>query len=88
MMRGRTAKILSLLEQGKTYAEISRELGCSKPNVAQTVKRYQGWNRIVAPMPITHHDWIVKKASRAKMLPSVYVANLLVELIDKELESE
>lgn len=87
-MHGKSMRILALLEEGKTYAEISREVGCSKPNVAQTVKRYRAWNRIVAPLPEQHHKWIVDHAKKNRMLPSVYVAKILTKVIGRELENE
>lgn len=85
-MRGMTAKILKMHEDGHSYAEIARALSCSKPNVAQTVKRYREWNRTVAPIPIEMHQWIVRQSDRKRMLPSMFVAQLLTNVISKELK--
>lgn len=86
-MHGKTAKILELHEQGHTYAEIARMMECSKPNVAQTVKRHREWNRMVAPIPIEQHEWVVKQAHKNRMLPPIFVAKLLSGVIAKELKN-
>lgn len=87
-MHGRTAKILALNEAGKTYDEIATEMGCTKSNISQTLKRHREWNRTVAPIPKAHHDWIVKHARKNGMLPPLYVAQLLVKIIDEELQDD
>lgn len=86
-MWGRTAKILALNEAGKTYDEIATEIGCTKSNISQTLKRHRDWNRTVAPIPKAHHEWVVRKAREQRMLPQLFVAKMLVDAIDKELEN-
>lgn len=86
-MHGLTVKILTLYEHGLSYSEIARQLKCSKPNVAQTIKRHREWKRDVAPIPQEHVEWIVKQAKMHRLSPPVFVASLLVKVINKELES-
>lgn len=86
-MWGRTAKILKLNEQGLSLEQIAKEMSCTKSNIVQTLKRYREWNRTVAPIPKAHHEWVVRKAREQHMLPQLFVAKMLVDAIDKELEN-
>lgn len=87
-MWGRTAKILALNEQGLTLEQIAKEMSCTKSNIIQTLKRHREWNRTVAPLPKEHYDWIVKQALKARVMPPLFVADLLVKIIDKVIEKE
>lgn len=86
-MWGRTAKIIAMNEQGLSLEQIAKELNCSKSNISQTLKRHREWNRTVAPIPKRHHDWVVKAAQQRRMLPQLFVAKMLVDVIDKELQN-
>jgi predicted transcriptional regulator len=85
-MHGKTAKILAMNEAGATLGQIAEKLGCTKSNASQTIKRHREWNRVVAPIPKDHHEWIVAQAQKKRMMPMLFVAQLLVSVIDKEMK--
>lgn len=81
-------KILELHEQGKTNAEISQIVGCTRANVTMTLKRSQYWSgNIVRALPPDVNDWLVRKAAELGMKPGEFAYKILTDKIKERMAS-
>lgn len=82
-MTRRTAEIITLFREGVPQAEIARRVGCSKPNVSQTISRHLGWNSMVTPLPEPYHVYVISQADKKSLPPQDMAAELLMFAIDQ-----
>src|SRR5574343_1028578 len=84
----RTKRIIELHAQGLSYAQIAKEVGCSKPNVSQTVARHAQWDHSVYALPLLQQQWLIRTAKQERLSPARVAANLLSWVIESRMHAE
>ena len=81
-------RIVALHVAGMNTGAIAREVGCTRPNVIQTLKRKNMWTGRVAPLPRQLHDWLCREAANSGTDADTMARAMLVDAIHEAMEAE
>ena len=84
----KTPEIIRLWKLNLSKTDIARLVGCTKANVTQTIRRHLAWDNRVEGLSETHHEWLVKQASRNYTPPAVMARALLIDAIEEAMAKE